>query len=81
MNVFHHSQPAALDVGPAHALEWALRVLGALSLLAVGAVHLQQYDALYSAIPTIGTLFVLNFRRCSRSEESASRRPRSCSSS
>ena len=61
MNVFHHSQPAALDVGPAHALEWALRVLGALSLLAVGAVHLQQYDALYSAIPTIGTLFVLNF--------------------
>src|SRR5947208_15332425 len=37
------------------------RVLGALSLLAVGAVHLQQYDDLYSAIPTIGTLFVLNF--------------------
>ena len=61
MNVFHHSRPAALDVRPAHALEWALRVLGALSLLAVGAVHLQQYDALYSAIPTIGTLFVLNF--------------------
>jgi hypothetical protein len=37
------------------------RVLGALSLLAVGAVHLQQYNELYSAIPTIGTLFVLNF--------------------
>jgi hypothetical protein len=37
------------------------RVLGALSLLAVGAVHLQQYFDLYSAIPTIGTLFVLNF--------------------
>jgi hypothetical protein len=37
------------------------RVLGALSLLAVGAVHLQQYFYLYSAIPTIGTLFVLNF--------------------
>src|SRR5438105_5460402 len=37
------------------------RVLGALSLLAVGAVHLQQYDELYSAIPTIGALFVLNF--------------------
>jgi hypothetical protein len=29
--------------------------------LAVGAVHLQQYVDLYSAIPTIGTLFVLNF--------------------
>jgi hypothetical protein len=41
---------------------WAgVRVLGALSLLAVGAVHLQQFFTLYSAIPTIGTLFVLNF--------------------
>jgi hypothetical protein len=39
----------------------AARVLGALSLLAVGAVHLQQYSDLYHAIPTIGTLFVLNF--------------------
>jgi hypothetical protein len=39
----------------------AARVLGALSLLAVGAIHLQQYFELYSAIPTIGTLFVLNF--------------------
>jgi hypothetical protein len=36
-------------------------VLGALSLLAVGAVHLQQNAELYSDIPTIGTLFVLNF--------------------
>src|SRR3954453_18364919 len=42
---------------------WPLvaRVAGALAVLAVGAVHLQQYDMLYSAIPTIGTLFVLNF--------------------
>jgi hypothetical protein len=39
----------------------AARFLGALSLLAVGGVHLQQYDYLYSAIPTIGTLFLLNF--------------------
>ena len=39
----------------------ASRYLGALSLLAVGAVHLQQYFTLYSAIPTIGVLFVLNF--------------------
>jgi hypothetical protein len=37
------------------------RVVGALALLATGAVHLQQYLKLYSAIPTIGTLFVLNF--------------------
>jgi len=34
---------------------------GALAVLAVGAVHLQQYDYLYSSIPTIGTLFLLNF--------------------
>jgi hypothetical protein len=39
----------------------AVRVLGALAVLAVGTVHLQQYIALYSVIPKIGTLFVLNF--------------------
>jgi hypothetical protein len=39
----------------------ALRALGALSLLATGAVHLQQFNRFYSDIPTIGTLFVLNF--------------------
>jgi hypothetical protein len=39
----------------------ATRVLGALATLAVGAVHLQQYLKLYSEVPTIGTLFVLNF--------------------
>jgi hypothetical protein len=39
----------------------AVRALGGLAVLAVGAIHLQQYFELYSAIPTIGTLFVLNF--------------------
>ncbi len=40
----------------------ALRGAGALALIAMGALHLQQYyDAGYSALPTIGTLFVLNF--------------------
>jgi hypothetical protein len=43
------------------ALWLTARVLGALALLGVGAVHLQQYFELYSAIPAIGTLFVLNF--------------------
>jgi hypothetical protein len=38
----------------------AARFTGALSILGVGAVHLQQYAAGYSAIPTIGTLFLLN---------------------
>jgi hypothetical protein len=38
-----------------------MRFLGALAIIAVGAVHLQQYlGADYRAIPTIGTLFMLN---------------------
>jgi hypothetical protein len=38
------------------------RYLGALALLGVGLDHLQQYSVdSYSAIPTIGTLFALNF--------------------
>jgi hypothetical protein len=66
-------RPVAMSapVTPLHAVDrsnvrrsspWlAARFLGALALLAVGAVHLQQYDYLYSTIPTIGTLFLLNF--------------------
>jgi hypothetical protein len=49
---------------PAPGTRWwwlTARVLGALSTLVVGAVHLQQYFELYSSVPTIGTLFVLNF--------------------
>jgi hypothetical protein len=38
----------------------AARFIGALSMLGVGAVHLQQYATGYSAVPTIGTLFLLN---------------------
>ena len=42
----------------------ALRATGALALIAMGALHLQQYyDAGYSALPTIGTLFVRELRR------------------
>jgi hypothetical protein len=38
------------------------RYVGALSLLAAGAVHLQQYYAVYfRVIPVIGPLFVANF--------------------
>jgi hypothetical protein len=36
-------------------------LLGALALLYVGAVHLQQYQKLYSVVPTIGPLFLVNF--------------------
>lgn len=39
----------------------ASRLLGALAVLAVGAVHLHEYEGLYSQVPTIGTLFFLNF--------------------
>ena len=53
-------RPAVAE-GAGSAVWLALRVLGALSLLAIGAVHLQQYYDLYSGIPTIGTLFALNF--------------------
>ena len=40
----------------------AARYLGAVSILLVGAVHAQQYyDAYFSVVPTIGTLFLLSF--------------------
>ena len=38
------------------------RYLGAISIVAVGAIHAQQYyDAYFSFVPTIGTLFLLSF--------------------
>jgi hypothetical protein len=38
------------------------RVIGAIALLGVGAVHLEQYKfAPFSVVPTIGPLFLLNF--------------------
>jgi len=38
------------------------RYFGAVSILLVGAVHAQQYyDAYFSVVPTIGTLFLLSF--------------------
>jgi multisubunit Na+/H+ antiporter MnhG subunit len=37
-----------------------MRRLGALTLLVVGGVHLQQYLAGYKDVPTIGALFLLN---------------------
>jgi hypothetical protein len=48
------------------ALAAVTRYAGALALLAVGLDHLQQYaEDSYSVIPTIGTLFVLNFASAS----------------
>jgi hypothetical protein len=40
----------------------ATRTFGAITLLLIGGIHYQQYHyAFYSAIPTIGPLFLLNF--------------------
>jgi len=48
---------------PRHAIAGeAARYLGAISILVVGAIHAQQYyDAYFSYVPTIGTLFLLSF--------------------
>src|SRR5690242_12001347 len=54
----HRSLPAPIAAPPWPALA---RALGALAVLAVGAVHLQQYLWVYHGIPTIGMLFVANF--------------------
>ncbi len=40
----------------------AVRTLGGVALLVVGGIHLEQYTAgHFSVVPTIGTLFLLNF--------------------
>jgi hypothetical protein len=41
-----------------------LRRLGALAVLVVGAVHVQQYADFISDVPTIGVLFLLNGLGC-----------------
>lgn len=44
------------------AIPLALRMLGALAILAVGIIHLDQYSSVYyRVIPVIGPLFLLNF--------------------
>jgi hypothetical protein len=45
-----------------HVARESARYLGAISILLVGVVHAQQYyDAYFSVVPTIGTLFLLSF--------------------
>lgn len=39
----------------------AVRYIGGLALLSVGSIHLQQYIKLYSSVPVIGPLFLVNF--------------------
>ncbi len=56
------SAPPAFTTRRWSTIAQAALYLGALSVLAIGVVHIQQYYAEdYSTIPTIGTLFFLNF--------------------
>lgn len=57
------------EVGPAshfarhrRTIAWTSRYLGAVAVLATGVTHIEQYAVdNYSTVPTIGTLFLLNF--------------------
>jgi hypothetical protein len=56
-----HAFPARSERRADVAVE-SVRYLGAVSILLVGVVHAQQYyDAYFSVVPTIGTLFLLSF--------------------
>jgi hypothetical protein len=56
-----HALPARSNRRNGTAIE-IVRYLGAVSILLVGVVHAQQYyDAYFSVVPTIGTLFLLSF--------------------
>ena len=60
-----HAQTAPLLAAPRRRTDVVgetARYLGAVSILVVGAIHAQQYyDAYFSVVPTIGTLFLLSF--------------------
>jgi hypothetical protein len=52
----HHAGPRAVLIRE------VMRYAGAVSIVAVGVVHAQQYyGAYFSVVPTIGTLFLLSF--------------------
>ncbi len=59
------NEPPEPRPGQSRARRYAVvitRFVSALALLAVGAIHIEQYTvADYRVIPTIGTLFLLNF--------------------
>jgi hypothetical protein len=58
----HRAGPAWLRTRRRSIIARAFRYLGAVAVLATGAAHLEQYAVDdYSTVPTIGTLFLLNF--------------------
>lgn len=61
MNKPAHTAPGGHSRGQLAAL-WTTRAIGALALLVVGGIHLEQYKvAHFSVVPTIGPLFLANF--------------------
>ena len=64
MTQLRERSASAVLSGPEHPavrLPTILRTIGAIGVLVVGAVHLQQYFSYLNAVPTIGPLFLLNF--------------------
>jgi hypothetical protein len=66
MDIRFTSKPSAatgwLTMQRRSVIAMAARYLGALAVLAIGVDHLEQYAVdNYSTVPTIGTLFFLNF--------------------
>jgi hypothetical protein len=58
----HRAWPAGPRTSHRSIVAQALRYLGALAVLATGVAHIEQYSVdNYSTVPTIGTLFLLNF--------------------
>jgi hypothetical protein len=57
----HRARPAGLPTSRRSIVAQASRYLGALAVLATGVAHIVQYSDGYSTVPTIGTLFLLNF--------------------
>jgi hypothetical protein len=58
----HRAGPAWLPVRHRSIIAPAARYLGALAVAATGVDHIEQYSVdKYSTVPTIGTLFLLNF--------------------
>lgn len=58
----HRARPDRLGTRPGSIVTQAFRYLGALAVLATGVDHIEEYALNgYSTVPTIGTLFLLNF--------------------
>jgi hypothetical protein len=58
----HPAGPAWLGPRDRSIIAQASRYLGALAVFATGVAHIEQYAVdNYSTVPTIGTLFLLNF--------------------